>query len=340
MIDCQPQTLNRPMDSQHRHELAENELAHWLEDFIEQVKPFASLIVIGVVGVIALFTAWGFYQKSNKANQAAEWSLYTTTTLEGVPNMNALETAAADLEGSGAPADYASVTWAEGKLYEASETVLTDRDKALEATDAARQEFERLLLAKGVQPAIRNRAQFGLARSYELDGDWEKAVEAYKETKGAFAEMAAERAEALASEDAKEDLQWLATAKAPAFSMPRGPGIPGQQPDFAPDDFDMGAADAEPEADVTLEDLLESYQDEAGEEGEMTSEGAEVDAEIEEMPADVEAEADAPAESTEPAEPAAEEPADADTESADAGEQPAADEATEEEPAGEKPSDE
>ncbi|TWT76894.1 hypothetical protein Pla123a_23180 [Posidoniimonas polymericola] len=257
------------MDSQHRHELAENELAHWLEDFIENVKPYASLILIGVIGAIALFTAWGYYQKSNKASRAADWSLYTMTALEGVPRMSTLETAALELDDAGAPANFASITWAEGKLYEASESVLTDRDNALKATDNARQKFERLLQAKGVSQEIRDRAQFGLARSYELDSDYDKAIEAYKATKGVFAELAAERAEELAKDSLKEDLQWLAAAKAPQFSMPSGPGAPGQQPDFSPDDLDLGAAgQAEPESDITLDDLLESYQGSAAAEDE------------------------------------------------------------------------
>lgn len=303
------------MDSQHRHELAENELAHWLEDFIENVKPYATLILIGVIGAVALFVAWGYYSDSSKASRAADWSLYTMTALEGVPRMSTLETAALELDDAGAPANFASITWAEGKLYEASESVLTDREKAAAAADDARQKFERLLKANGVSQEIRNRAQFGLARSYEIDGDYEKAIAAYKETKGVFAELASQRAEELGKKSLQDDLAWLASAKAPAFSLPSGFGAAGEQPEFSPDDLDVDAP-AEPESDVTLDDLLESYENSA--EGESAGDEA-----MPEEPATEAAPADEPATD----EAAAEEPA---TDEAPAEEATTEDEPTEE----------
>ncbi len=250
------------MDSQHRHELNENELAHWLENLIERVKPYGTLIVIGLVGLVLVFTAWGFYQNASTANEAAAWSGYTSALLERAPDLGALETVSTQMDGAGPVADWSSITLADGRLWEASIMWLQDRGKATEALAKAREEYERLLLAKRVEKVIQQRAEFGLARSYEIEGDVEKAIEQYKQVKGAFADLAKQRVASLDAPSAQEAIAWLKTAQAPRMSMPLGPGTPGMAPDFSPDSLDEPLGDAAGESatsDETLDDILKSY---------------------------------------------------------------------------------
>jgi hypothetical protein len=295
------------MDSQHRHELNENELAHWLENLIERMKPYGSLIAIGLVGLVLIFTAWGFYQNASTANEAVAWSGYTQALLERAPDLGALETVSTQLDGAGPVADWSSITLADGRLWEASITWLQDRGKATESLTNAREEYERLLLAKRVDKVIQNRARFGLARSYEIEGDVEKAIEEYKQVDAPFADLAKQRIASLGAPEAQESIAWLKTAQAPRMSMPVGPGTPGMEPDFSPDSLDQmleEAAGDDATSDETLDDILKGYD----------LQPAEVEAEVEEEAAMEMGEDASDASAEEPAAETTTEEADADAE--------------------------
>ncbi len=109
-----------------------------------------------------------------------------------------------------------------------------------DANEALRQASDRYrdLLTEFPQPMLQARATFGLARTYEAQGDLKKAVGRYEEVvkswpDGTYAALAAQRLDDLARPDVKEwydkfdefDPEPLASA----------PGIPGKRPDFDTD---------------------------------------------------------------------------------------------------------
>lgn len=252
------------MDSEHRHELQQNELAAWLAGVVEKLKPYGSLIAISVVGLVLVYTAWGFYQNSSANKDAADWDLYTTAMLSQAPDLAALQAAADEFGDSGSVADWSSITLADGRLYAASLGWLLDRVKAAEALGQAREQYERLVVTKDVSPVVRHRAQLGLARSYELEGNVPQAIEAYEQVQGAFKQLAEDRIAALSEPEAQSDFEWLLTAQSPAIRAPLGPGIPGMQPEFTPDALDALLEEPMEEAasdDQTLDDILQGYEE-------------------------------------------------------------------------------
>ncbi|MCA9239863.1 MAG: hypothetical protein KDA37_06680 [Planctomycetales bacterium] len=284
------------MDSQHRHELGENELAQWLTDTIDKLKPYASVITISVVGVVLIALAWGYLQKTSSKNEAAAWELYAKPLLGQAPDLGALENAVntinlTEQEGGlsstagGAAAHWSSITLADGKLWQASVDILSDRQKGSKALDEAREVYLDLLAQKGVSAVIRDRAQLGLARSYEVEGDADKAVEEYKKVSGAFKEFAEERAADLDKPATRDSLAWLKTATAPRVTIPSGPGTPGEIPDFSPDAINTpDEADMEgASGDDVLSDILKDIEDQPAADVEEAADAAEA---TEDSPAD------------------------------------------------------
>lgn len=315
------------MDSKHRHELAENALANWLADVIDRVRPYATLIAICLVGVVLISGAWAYYKATTQSSRARGWEMYTSAILGQTPDLAALEEASAEFNNEGAVANWASITYADGQLANAAIEYLDQREKARESLQKAQDEYNRLLLDRGVQQTIRQRAQYGLARSYELSGEIEKAIAEYEKVEGPFAELAQQRAGRLETKSAQQDYEWLKVAQAPARRSPQGPGTPGVQPEFSPDAIQTPAAPlgeetpsddifreltggAEDQEDVDIGALLEADTPPAETPAETPAEEAGPDPLMEllesdasdEAPAGESATEEAPAEETPPAE--------------------------------------
>lgn len=249
------------MDSQHRHELQENELADWLTDAIEWAKPNAAALVGAALAVVLAFFGWSWLQSANSANEQAAWNLFSRSVVLGAPDLNELETAASFTDSSVAP--WASITWADGQLLTASVQFFRDRAASKEAAEKATETYTRLAGDRSAPQILRDRAKLGLARAAELTGDAQAAAKLYAEVSGAFADIAAKRSEALATSSAKQDLEWLAASKPTAGG---GATAPGKTPDFAPSSIDTPSDEPEESADDSLDAMLEKFKQESGEE--------------------------------------------------------------------------
>ncbi|MEQ8838555.1 MAG: hypothetical protein RID07_17255, partial [Lacipirellulaceae bacterium] len=105
------------------------------------------------------------------------------------------------------------------------------------------------------QQSVRNRAQLGLARVYEMHNEPEKAKKAYAAVRGIFETVAQQRLEVLESEPNQKAMDWLATADLPEPASLSG-GLPGVRPDFA---ADLPETDAQQQPAITkgsIEELL------------------------------------------------------------------------------------
>jgi len=68
--------LGYTMKNERRHELQQNSLAAWIEQSIGRLKPYSTVITIGVVAVVALTGVSYFLSAQNTSGQLAAWDQY------------------------------------------------------------------------------------------------------------------------------------------------------------------------------------------------------------------------------------------------------------------------
>jgi predicted negative regulator of RcsB-dependent stress response len=181
------------MKADRRHELEYNDLERWLAQTVERIKPYANLILLGIIAVMVGWIAYKVWswQAGKRAAQAWE-RMYAAgydvsklaEVVEQFPRTDA--------------AQMATIMLAD--LYAAEGCDLLFRDKAL-ATMQLRKAADHYLqlLEQTRNPVLKERASYGLARVREATGELEEAIRRYEEVErtwpnGVFAQAAAERA--------------------------------------------------------------------------------------------------------------------------------------------------
>lgn len=240
------------MDSEHRHELEQNDLATWLSDKIEQTKPFLPAIAVGLVIFVAAVIGYKSWKASAREAKADRWRSFAVAVEGAQPDLNLLKQAA-EANPDTNVGEWSEVTWADGRLYQATLQYFRNRDAANTALDEAVEVYERMITA--TEQAVAERAKFQLARAYELQGKLDEARDQYKRVTGAFAEVAQQRAEQLDSKAVKESYAWITATK----SAPPTDDVPDLIPgDLTPDDITIPDEDA----DDTLQGLLDDVEEE------------------------------------------------------------------------------
>ena len=241
------------MDSEHRHELEENALAAWLAKQIDEIKPqLPTLLVLAIVALV-VGIGYSYYNQSTASSRAAAWRDYTVAIEGSRPNINALRQAAFESP-DGDVAEWSLITFADGRLFEAANSYLRNRSAADEAIREASEAYKTLVSARNEE--ISDRAVYGLARVYEMQGNLNAAREQYAKVRGPYAQIAAERAEQLELPRVQEDYAWITKTNAQPVDTPaEGPGLEA-------DDIAMPEVDEE----KALDDILESFSEPAAEE--------------------------------------------------------------------------
>lgn len=275
------------MDSEHRHELEENELARWLAGKVESLKPQLPAITLGVVVLIAGIIGINGWKTSSAAAKADRWRDFAIAMEQGNPDLVDLKTAAENNPGTPV-ADWADVTWADGKLFQASQLYFRNRDNANQAAEEAVEVYKRLVSSSDRD--VSERANFQLGRALELQGKLDEAAKQYARVTGAFAQVAKSRAEQLGTEAVKEAYGWItstATASASSAIDTSGTVLGGLEPDDIPLP-DMTSEEAESALDTMLQGVETETETEteteveADESAEATTEAADEQAADEE----------------------------------------------------------
>lgn len=265
------------MDSEHRHELEQNDLATWLTDKVEAIKPQLPLIGVGLVALVAAIIGMNSWKASAEAAKADRWRDFSVA-VEGVqPNLSLLKEAAEANPGTTVE-EWSEVTWADGRLFQASRQYFSNRDAANTAIDEAIEVYQRMVTAKDRKVA--ERAKYQLARAYELQGKLDEAKEQYGKVTGAFAEVAVARAEELDSTEVQAAYEWITATKTASATATTPSGLtPG---DLTPDDIDLPLEDA----DATLQGLLDEVEDQVNEAGDPDQESDSTEGASEEASSD------------------------------------------------------
>jgi predicted negative regulator of RcsB-dependent stress response len=228
------------MKAEHRHGLETNWLAKQLGVWVDQVRPYAAMVAGLVIAVVVVAIGWQLYSGSRSSEKADAWNTYNTAVERPMPDLELLRTASEQYPGTKVK-ELADVTWADGQVWLASREYIYRRSAAMEALDRARSAYEGVIRSSSDERLV-NRARFGIARIYEMQNDLDKAREEYLKVQGGFEDLAKQRAEQLAEEEAKQAYSWLAQAQPPRRPAPMGPGTPGARPDFSAGDLQLPGA--------------------------------------------------------------------------------------------------
>jgi tetratricopeptide (TPR) repeat protein len=227
-----------------RHELQQNELAFWLEEKIEDIRPYFPVIGIGTLAALLVVIGVWWYSAQQAQASAASWNAYFSAIGER-NQQEALQKVIED-EKTSEPANWARQTLADSNLALGAAAVFTDREESKKRLEAAVALYSEILKYTN-DPLLQVRAGFGLARAKESLFEPEEAKKLYEEVAksspdtviGQEAKAAAER---LSKPEELQMLEWLAqqTPKRPApLSSGRPGSIPGLPSDL-PDRPDIG----------------------------------------------------------------------------------------------------
>ncbi len=220
------------MKSEHRHELETNELSAGLAKSIERLKPISGQILTGVGLLLALYAGLSIWNARAAKTEQQAWEAYAFATDSSDPGMDELQRVAGNEEYAGTKmSEWAFVGWADRQVLNAMRFYFLDREKTQDILLAAEGIYGQFAVDAS-DPAVMNRARFGLARVYELQNKLEEARKQYMTVRGSLEPQASERAEHLESKAVQEACDWLATTALPKRDLTGGTGATGMRPDF------------------------------------------------------------------------------------------------------------
>jgi tetratricopeptide (TPR) repeat protein len=152
------------MDSDRRHQLAQNELAHWLiTQYEEWLKPNAYLIGGGTIAILVLLGTFFGSTGLSDWNKAQIWNGYYAA----IHSENSTEALQLLVETSkGTIAEQARLTLAQIQLGEACHLLFTDKSKAIESLEKSLEQFQ-FLQKNANDKNILLQTNFGLAQTWE-----------------------------------------------------------------------------------------------------------------------------------------------------------------------------
>jgi hypothetical protein len=218
------------MDSQHRHQLQQNDLGQialqakpWLEQHLAK-------LIAAVIGVLVVVIGASIWLNSKESSQSEAWGkLYSARTVDEFGKV-------ADEHPGSLAAAWSRLKMAELNLESGIAAMFTDRELALKDLAAAKKEFDTVLSSTADVPdGMRERAMFGLAHCLEAqsDGDTGPAIEAYqaliqRHPATIYKTQAEARIKELQSPEAKEFYAWFHKQSPKPAGLPRPQdGIPG-----------------------------------------------------------------------------------------------------------------
>jgi len=237
------------MKAERRHELQENELAHWLQQQIEGVKPHGRLIAWSVAAAVAACALVIVGMNYYGASRTAGWSEYIQAAeLEGGEGL----TQVADAYPKSPAGMWAACMAADQDLTLGTVDLYSDRDKGEKLINKAILGFN-TVLEHSHSAVLIQRALFGVGVAYESLAEFEKAegyyqrlIDEYPET--TLAKTAKERKAAVNDRHALEDVAFFYEQDLSEYRRPTDSGGPGGMmpgmPGLSPPDAGLPGADS------------------------------------------------------------------------------------------------
>ncbi len=198
------------MNSEERHRLKTNELGQTVQAVGHRLEEHATTIVVAVCGILVVAAAVIWWSRQSNSSAAEAW-----TKLESAENVNDFGEVSEKFKGTLA-GHWAKLRESELNLQTGLSAMFTDRDVALADLKKAKEGFEQLTAHKPADPAIQERALWGLALTLEAtsDSDTSKASEVYQRLLNEIPDtfykpIAEQRIAALKTGGAKEFYAWF-----------------------------------------------------------------------------------------------------------------------------------
>jgi tetratricopeptide (TPR) repeat protein len=227
---------------QLRHEREHNELADWLAERLEVLRPYATQIAVAALLIVVAVLAGVYYFGTGNQVASQEWSDYFAAFNEREPEkaLQALYTS----KPTSSAGLWAAQTLGDINLAQGSGQMFLDRDQAQEKLEKAIDYYTKATAAAN-DPNLVARARLGLGKAYEAKCQPEEALKYYKQVaetqKGtAIGEAAEKAARRMENPRTVAMLAWFAqqTPKKPAPLPGEGGGLPGL-PNDLPDRPDI-----------------------------------------------------------------------------------------------------
>ena len=222
------------MKTERRHELHHNVLADALENTAESLKPYAQLILGGLLAIAVVFGVYTYWSNRSQADLAHSWNSYLQAS--STENIDDLRKVAEDHAGTPA-AVWANLDLGDRALREGMDKLFTNRADAFD--DLKKGEGYYLAAREATrEPILGQRATLGLARVYESLVKLDKAKEEYARLKehwpdSVYGPLAERRLADLQQQSTREFYDWFA-AHEPKSPLGGPLGTPGTRPPFEP----------------------------------------------------------------------------------------------------------
>jgi tetratricopeptide (TPR) repeat protein len=192
------------MDSQERHDLEKNELAHWLARIGRSLRSYTPHIAIGLLIAAAAVAALVFMNMAAREKTARAWAAYFEAQ---TPSQ--FEQLMLDYPDSPV-VPYAQMQLAWTRLTEGKQRALDDRGASLQALDEAIERFEKVLKSPEPLADLKPQAALGVAMAKELQARVDEATRLYES-------IVTEYANQPAAQLAKQMLETLQKPEAAKF---------------------------------------------------------------------------------------------------------------------------
>lgn len=163
------------MKSEHRHELAENDLAKLITRGLKKIEPYQNQILGAMVVITVLVVAVVIMTRSSSTGRSEGFAeLLNCKTADDY--LNVAETY------EGKPAGHwARLRAGEEFLHEGIRLSISDRAQAVDRLEEAEESYDKLLQDSSVSGELRVKALYGMAMTLEsLGNDTERAIQAYE----------------------------------------------------------------------------------------------------------------------------------------------------------------
>jgi tetratricopeptide (TPR) repeat protein len=224
------------MKAERRHELQHNELADWVAEVFERLKPYSRAIAGVAVAAAVLLTAYVVLSSRAERKQSTAWTDYYAAIQAPQDSIEAeLESVSRDHDN--VPAGrWAEVALADLKLGEGINLLFKDKAAAEKKLKSAISHYE-AVIPNADDPLLVARARFGLARAYESLGQLDEAKTTYEEIvrasgTNAYVTIAKSRLEDLNRESTQEFYAWFAKQEPIPVPDTPLPGTPGEKMPF------------------------------------------------------------------------------------------------------------
>lgn len=162
------------MDSQVRHDLEKNELAHWMGKGFGRVRPYLPHILVGLLVLAVAISAWFIFRGTSRPDIEPAWQDFAKTDVAGLNQIL--------LDYPGSPvAAYAKYRLAWIQLDQGKTGIIDNRDEAIKSLHQASTLFSEVIDDSGDIGVLRPLALFGKAMALETSFQLDKAMGSYQQ---------------------------------------------------------------------------------------------------------------------------------------------------------------